>query len=825
MNKLLFQLVLVISSVIFFSGCTSGGSESVEEETATFFGPLPTGLPVFVDIVEPYLSTSSTNENATALFSYRSQDSATQSATKNEIFSAGSNIIVSLNTDNDDNKDTLVEENLGRSEFTLLAKSDSVYLVNHLSDEIRLLNHFTTKVCEIIPTERVADSSIDPITGEPIIDPLTGEPISERVLTVLHAELVYVMTVESSSTCISEGKKRFYELPLDHQLEISANEDAELENLELVMESQARAKLIFGWVPDGNDEDGLPQDKLEYAYLGYDSEHKKLELFDNDKEVKWSQNRVLRQFDVADLGSGMTSTESLFHLEALENYQYLVQLGLDVFVVDSGLDLINKVTGQFNQLSQIANILTDKVVTLSSETTIDSDLVYALPAETQSDDENLFIIDDAKIYHLLYQTNAPTRNPSSITRVVKQNPLNIDGKEHLFKSSFSQFDLQACDVDADDLLACLAANNIEAQTWQFFTPCEEQFGCSVPNDVNDFCETLAERIQTQSGQVLCTPTDYLHISELNDIANDATLLAYMQYAENYMRKSIFTLSNDQLFVTARMNQKDIFLAYNFKLDFSQPKLLREHVFLGKRTSLVGMDPYFHDNNLYLTALKQGAIRSNECYKNYQKVTCDLSDLKEEGSSNSCTGKDLAEDKCTNQFREYESTALFCSVSQLDDLSCSDSNLSQLNDLSIEADNEDAKWLKLYDYKNLSELMHLLTGDHDLALDNNQLDEGKLYLPSLYEFDLTGMQKGKLLGSLDGSIEQVVGGWLSKDPEDGVSEVFGLINVISEENKQSGGSRITTESVLTTYLLEQTFEDESSDIPDFNKAPKVAERIF
>lgn len=802
MNKLLFQLVLVISSVIFFSGCTSGGSELVEEEVATIFGPLPTGLPVFVDIDEPYLSTSSSNGNATALFSYKPQDSAAESSTKNEIFSTESNIIVALNTIDDN-------DNLGGSEFTLLVKNDSVYLVNHLSNEIRLLNHFTTKVCEIIPVERVLESVIE--NADPLLE--------ERVLTVVHAELVYVMTVDTSFGCNSDGKRRFYELPLDHQLEVSADEDGEINNLELVMESKARSKLIFGWVPDINN---VLQDKLEYAYLGYGGEQKKLKLFDENRKEKWSQDRIIQGLVETELDSAITNTDYFFHIEELENYQYLVQLGSDIFVVDAGLELINKLP------NQISTILADRTAQLSLEAfeANSNDIGRSeIAVKTVFDDENLFMINDAKIYHLLYQTNVPVRNPLKVTRVVNQNPSSIDGNEHLLRHSFSQFDLKTCD-NSD--LPCLAAQDVGAQDWQFFTLCEEQFGCSVVSEVNEYCETLAEKLQTQSTEPLCTASNYLHISELNDTSNDATLLAYMQY-EKYTQHLDLTLYNDQLYMTVKMDQKDILLSYNYSIDFTAPKLLRENVLFGKSASLVGMDAYIHDNNLYLTALQQGAIRSNECYKSYKKVTCDLSDLEKEGSANSCSGKDLAEGECTNQFREYESKALFCSASQLDDLSCSDANLSQLNDLAIETENssvnEDAKWLKLYDLESSSELMYLLTGDHDLALANNQLDEGKLYSASLYTFDLVGMQKGSLLGSLDGSIENVVGGWRSKDPEIGLSEVFGRINVISEEIIQSEGSASTTESALTTYFLEQTFEDEGSDMPDFNKAPKVAERLF
>ena len=808
MNKLLVQLVLVISSVILFTGCTTGGSETDAVETDVFFGPLPKGLPVFVEIIEPYFNTSKADETAIALFSYKPKTSANVPASEKEVFSTDSNVFVTLNT---------IEDTLGRSEFTLLVKNDSVYLVNHLSNEIRLLNHFTTKVCEIIPTERVIESVIE--NADPLLE--------ERVLTVLHAELVYVMTEETNSDCNGDGKRRFYALPLDHQLEVSVDEDGELNNLELVMESLARSKLIFGWKPD---PDNAGKDRLEYAYLGYGVEEKKLKLFDKNKEVIWSQNRVIQSLVETELNPGISSTDYFFHIEALENYQYLVQLGWDVFVVDAGLDLINK---PFNQIDKV---LADRTVQLSSEKFIANSEYLArteVAAKTVFDDENLFIIDNAKIYHLLYQANVPARNPSKITSVVNQNLSSIDGKEHMLRHSFSQFDLKTCD-NSD--LPCLAAQDVSAQAWQFFTRCEDQDDCSAVTEVNDYCETFEERLQTQPNEPLCSASNYLHISELNDASNDATLLAYMQY-DKYTQHLDLTLHNDLLYVTAKMDQKDILLSYDYNIDFTAPKLLREHVLFGKSATLAGMDAYFVNDSLFLTALQRGASRSHECYKNYQKVICDPSDMITTGSGGFCTGKDLLDGKCTNQFREYESKALFCSASQLADLSCSDANLSQLNDLAIETENlninEDAKWLKLYDYKSSSELMYLLIGDNALALDNNQLDEGKLYSPSLYDFDSTIMQKGNLLTSLQGPIEQVVGGWLSKGPieevvdkglESGVSEVFGRMNVISEEVKQYRGTKGLTESALSTYLLELTLKDETSVRPDI-MAPKVAERLF
>jgi hypothetical protein len=152
-------------------------------------------------------------------------------------------------------------------------------------------------------------------------------------------------------------------------------------------------------------------------------------------------------------------------------------------------------------------------------------------------------------------------------------------------------------------------------------------------------------------------------------------------------------------------------------------------------------------------------------------------------------------------------------------------LSQLNDLAVEDEEEDGKWLNLFNYSDMTSDMYLLAGNHTLAVDNNKLDEGRLYNPSLYRIDQTTGQKEALITNLEGLIERVSNGWLSKEPELGVSEVFGHINVISDEIIQTGGSKLITESSLVTYLLEQTFENSSSLTPDFIKAPKVAERHF
>src|SRR5690606_5735363 len=160
-----------------------------------------------------------------ALFTYQLLENPQDSSQIKEIFASDERLILTLNTvDDPDFK--------GRSEVTILVRNDSIYAINHLNDQIRLLTHFTNTVCELIPREKVVNSDSQ----------------GAGSLTVLHDELIYVMTSESTgfNACEGQGKKRFYALPLDHQLDPTQTEDGKLSTLELVNESLARSRLLFG---------------------------------------------------------------------------------------------------------------------------------------------------------------------------------------------------------------------------------------------------------------------------------------------------------------------------------------------------------------------------------------------------------------------------------------------------------------------------------------------------------------------------------------------------------------------------------------------------
>ena len=121
--------------------------------------------------------------------------------------------------------------------------------------------------------------------------------------------------------------------------------------------------MVFGWVPDP-EQDPAPgpltpaQEVMIYGYLGYAVEEQELSLFDQNAELSWTQDRELQSFEQADIAPETLSKKSIFYVQALENEQYLVQLGLDVFVVDGGEGLLSK------RSDEIDSVLNDKVMSV-----------------------------------------------------------------------------------------------------------------------------------------------------------------------------------------------------------------------------------------------------------------------------------------------------------------------------------------------------------------------------------------------------------------------------------------------------------------------------
>ncbi len=797
MNKLLVQLGIVFVSAVLFSGCSKEASVPATKEKDAYFEPVPTGLPVFVDIDEAIIADADNVEGASALYSYQIPENAAESAQIIKIFSADSRLVLSLNT---------LEDEFGRSDVTLLVRNDSVYSVDHESNQIRLLSHFTNKVCELIPRERVQ----------------TTDGIStDKVLTVLHDEIVYVKTVagSGSNACQSDGKQRFYALPLDYQLDPTQNPDEnKLPSLELVPESEVRSRLVFGWV---EDTDNSGQQILSHGFLGYSPEEKMLVFYDQDREIQWQQSRTIEALPVVSITPETKSKAYLFDVQALSDHHYLIQLGLDVFVVDSASAIFAK---GFNETD---TILADRSLRISPslfipETQDKTPIPYAKPADIRFDDDDLLLINDNKIFYQSYRAQTPARNPSETYQIIQQHPISIDSRAFTKTRHFSQFDLKSCGSDAD----CLAAHDVEAQSWQFITACDAALGCTLNDQVDDYCETAEEKLITQSSEPLCTPSNYLHLSELNKPGNDLSFKGYMQYAAKFARSLDFALNAKRLYITARMHQKELLLSYNYAVDLAAPKASREQVLFGKRARLFGLETHFLNTNLFLNALTEGSLRTNECYKKYQRVQCDLGQINESGSNIVCTGKDLQEGLCTNQFREYEARALFCLNASIQDQSCSDSNLGQIAALSVENSDEDAKWLKLYDFSASSSpayQMHLLVGDNDQAIEEAVINEGRLLNPQVYSVDPDLGQPLSLLGVATGLVEQAGQGWIVKTAQAHEVEVLAHFQVIADEltNTQSSGLK----SQLVHYLIEQSFADANSTTADTIKVQRTVESYF
>jgi len=784
MKKLTVQLMIIVSTLLILAGCTGReGTEEVEtpaEETPT---TVPDGESVPVAVDAPFLGQTSAGN--IALFSFTEPETTDDTAEIVNIFDTESDIAVLLNT---------VDDAAGEPDVSIVVAQDTVYKIDHTTNERQFINHFINKVCEIIPVEIVQESGTN--------------------YTVLHDELIYVVTVggdDNTEDCNDiNNKKRYYELPFNYQFDSNNKDDTTTSDLVVVTEALARSQLLFGWLNDPSDPDDVTKRYLSYGYLGYGLAEQELNLYDQNRALKWSQYRELQTFLVEKIDEGVYSSEFLFKLTELERQQYMLQLGLDVFVFDSGSELLSKLPNETD------TILADRTFKIAT-TKIDfssAEREFAQAVTALFDDDDLLLIDDFKVFNYKYTVALPDADPDGF--VVKQTIQTInDTQAYRSIRPFSQFDSLLCEDDTDpdaDLVACQAAHNLLSGEWQFIETCESSLGCVIDNTVADNCETAAEKLISQSDEVLCKPYDYLHLSELNQLGNDAEFRGFMQYgAAGYIQDLDFILNENNLFITARMYEKEVFLRYNYLAELSEPKANREVVLFGERFPSYGLDAYIENNNLFMTMLTPQATRHNECYKNYQKVTCDLGN-QGDGSLNDCTGKDLEEKICTDTFTEFESLALFCSEGDINAGNCTDNQLEPSNTLSVEMDDKDAKWLRLNDISSggSKPSMYLLSGN-----ELESFDEGVLWNPELFKVtDNSGVLENTSSGRLvEGRVESTIGGILTNSGEDGEADVLGQFDVISVDIKQTGGSALL-QSVVTKYFHVDTILSEnnvSSDV--------------
>ena len=651
------------------------------------------------------------------------------------------------------------------------------------------------KVCEIIPVEIVQTTSV-------------GDELTH---TVLHSDkFIYVVTVEGAVTAEDCTKasafKRFYQLPFNFKFD--ADDDDEINTNELeapVSESLARAKLIFGWVDDEVSLEDTTDQRLTYGYLGYSLAERKLRFYDEKREERWCQPRHLQTFEVEELSPDVYSLEYLFQLTALEQQQYQLQLGLDVFVFDSTTEIFAKPRNvslckfeagagvELPSDSKIENILTDRIfktsTTLAGRTNTGETVKSVM---TLFDDNELVIVDDSSVFRYNYLATYAAPITSRTFSVQQPTSISIDNVASQSTAyPFSQFDLKPC-TNHTKGSECSAAHDLEANEWQFITGCDADKGCSLAMAASDLCATAEELLANPNAGTLCSVRDYRHLDELNNASNDAEFRGFMQYDGDFINSLDYSLDDDSLFITARMYEKEILLRYFYNVELSGAKSDRESILFGERQQHFGLDVYLNENNLFVTALWKTQKRTNECYKNYQPVACDLGSS-EPGDAGSCTAEDVDKGECFDGFQEYESKALFCSAGELSDGTCSDDALLPVDLLSINPLAGSAKWLRMFDSASASSLksvMYLLADAQE-----NVLDEGVLTDPLLYEFEMSNGEPSfdKLLGQLNGKVEAVRSGWLSNDN-------LARFDVVTKEINSFARAATSVNSASTIYLV-------------------------
>jgi len=802
MRSVLAQLSVIISVSLLLTACPSNeGAEAVSEPTDFFAEPLPQGLPVFVEINEPYWAhdpSDTEDEKSLSLYSIALPENGEAANDPVSILSVSSEQITSLNTVPDENDQA-------RTEISIVVNAGNVYKVDHQkgadnSGSIRLLNHFVNKVCEIIPIDVVQTTSIG----------------SDVTHTVLHSDkIIYVVTVEGAVTakdCADATKvKRFYELPLNFQF--NANDDDESKINELkppVSESLARGKLMFGWVDDEvttNSEDK----RLTYGYLGYSTTEKKLRFYDEDRVENWCQPRALQTFDVVTIAPDEYSPEYLFQLTELERQQYQLQLGLDVFVFDSTTEIFSRPPNtSYCEVGDVAGdrsssdiiiegILTDRI--FKTDITFAGNVGSAKTVKsvvTLSDDDEVVIVDDSSVFRYNYLDSYVAPITSRNFYVEKQSPVSIDKVTYQNSAyPFSQFDLKPCMAHTNSS-ECSVAHDVEANDWQFITGCDADKGCHLEIETSEFCATAEELLSDPNAGSLCSVLDYRHLDELNNPDNDAEFRGFMQYERGFIKSMGYILHDNSLFITARMNEKEILLRYFYNVGVIGAKSDRETVLFGERENHFGFDVYINENNLFATVLWETQTRENECYKDYKRVNCDLGNpLK--GAVDTCTANDLDEGLCFHGFQEYESKALFCSAIELSNGDCNDSTLLSTDNLVVNGADESAKWLRILDLASgdsAKNVMYLLTDDN-----SSVLDEGVLTDPLLYEVNNNDGKPStnNMLGQLNGKVEAVGSGWVSNDN-------LARFDVITEEVEFLGQEVVSVSNIyMATAPKSETTE--------------------
>lgn len=724
-----FRLMVSLCLIAGLSACVDReGPDDPEKTVRNFVDPPPEGGQQYQRIVEPFVGTlvqggdTVTNSQAVSLFSFDSEldpANATIEILTSDISGGRRGIVQALNTSHDDSS---------RSEYSVVVKNDTIFVVDHEDGSYRGVVHFLEAVCALKPKKLVQQT-------------MTGANVSYRVL---HDEAIYVMTAEgsgSASDCSNpDAFKRYYKLTLNFRFDAFEGDPRHANDLISVSEAEYSAELLFGW-NDAQATLSNPNQQLDYGFLGYDSQTRELVFFDRNRQRVWSQARRLERFDSTSEGSAYLP-ETWFKVEALPHYQAVVQLGRDVFVVDVGTEFFNRTP------AEIPTILSDRIYQKVAE----AENKYTQELDVVHNETDVLIRDADKLYRYAYAPES--QPPSAFIYTVHDLPVLGYGNENYEqKHLFSQFDLRPCRLFSNTG-ECELVNfhqRANAADWQFVTACTSEVGCSMPVDTTDYCTTQAEFILTQDGRNMCRVLHYTHLNELNNRSNDASLVGFMPYVATYARSLELQMDAQSVFITARMNERDILLRYFYQIPLSAPKPSRERVIFGQRIAHAGLDVYLHEGNLFVTSLNNSGpnpnVRSNECYRDYQRINCE-----------DCPPEDVENGSCVNHFNEYRSMALFCSSQELADDACTDSQIIPVNQLIANDPERDGKWLEVLSAPAAGVASRSLS----LLQSDSVRDEGVLSSPSILFVDnqtgVVDQDPDDVLGEISGLVETVQGRW-------------------------------------------------------------------
>lgn len=768
MIKQFFQIFLILGMSVLFAACQNREADPVVEDADETTAP-PTQVGEIKDVeIDEILFSRSVDDlsQSLSLISFAAPDDDTGSIATETVHSSTNGLVLSLNTSNDNGK---------KPDYTLLVDNDNVYSVNHATNKLSNLKHFKYKVCDIQPKEIVESA----ISG-------SGNAKTETY-TTKHAEMVYVISATNDAqgdACeLSNSAYYYYELPLNYKFDASESDDAHTDDLEFVNEILAYSQLIYGWV-----ENPLNAGEyiLDYGFLGYSQALGRLEFYDRDRQLVWSQPREIGTYPLVSV-DGQNNSGYVFQVTHLSNYQYMIQLNQDVFVVDSSRDIFAK------QQSDVSDILSDRIFRMETYLPYNTNDAHSgiYPVESYHDDNDLVLIDQGRIYSYQYRQNefvpGVTAHQYVVLDEIDYSKQDAASRKH---RTFSQFDYQEC---PEENVACEAAHDITSGEWQFVTDCELSLGCELPVSNDDYCETQVELDVSQSGADLCSTQFYQHIGELNNEENDARFVGFMQYLTDSINSYQASLYQDSLIFSTVMSEKDILVRYFYGQPLSAPKSTRETVLFGADQELFGLEHFIENDNMFVNALIPQAVRSNECYKNHQRVSC-LLGSDESGRADTCTALDLKEGLCRNSFTEFESTALFCDAAALASRACDDQGINAA--LRVESESDDAKWVRLNDYSGVEAdlgSMFLLMSDHDAALSAAVLNEGVLLQPDLYAVSDDDGSVGSLVGKLSQLAETPIGGvlyeWLNAGSDAQAPIVEGRLEVLSKDVDVYEGTQI------------------------------------